>query len=381
VVAATVAGVLGVLSAVGAWFVLGGGDGQGKPASAPARTQTTLLVQVLDAKRETVAAALMAHDTAGGGTGYGALVPSSLVVTAPGQGSVSFAATSTGGVPNASVEAVADALGVQVDGSLQMDASALAALVDAVGGVDVTVDKDVTQTQGRKIVVVVSAGPAHLTGRQAAAYATFLGPQEAEQLRLARFSSVWQALLGKLPADPAALDATVKGLRAHLTSSMSAGRLDSVLEGLRSDEAGQRLSFDTVPTRQLDQGGGPSVLVVDTTALPALLQAGFAGSMPSQAAGPAVRVVVQNGVGTPGLVPKARDRLLKAGLVFVSGGNADKFGYPHSYVLILDTSDTSRAQGEATARALGLPLSDITVTDQGQTLADVVVVLGADFKA
>ena len=32
------------------------------------------------------------------------------------------------------------------------------------------------------------------------------------------------------------------------------------------------------------------------------------------------------------------------------------------------------------AKALGLPASDVELTDQGQTIADVVVILGADFK-
>jgi hypothetical protein len=135
-----------------------------------------------------------------------------------------------------------------------------------------------------------------------------------------------------------------------------------------------------VPTRPLDGGTGTTVLVLDTTQLPDLLRRGFAGSLPTQVGGAPVRVVLQNGVGTPGLVDRARDKLATAGLTFVAGGNADRFGYSHSYVFILDTTDQSRQQGLATAHALGLPASDVTVTDQGQLVADVVVVLGADFK-
>ena len=37
------------------------------------------------------------------------------------------------------------------------------------------------------------------------------------------------------------------------------------------------------------------------------------------AAGGPVRVLVQNGVGTPGLVDKARTKLVKAGFRFVNG--------------------------------------------------------------
>jgi hypothetical protein len=37
-------------------------------------------------------------------------------------------------------------------------------------------------------------------------------------------------------------------------------------------------------------------------------------------------------------------------------------------------------QGDAVARALGLPLSDLKVSDQAFTVADVVVKIGADYK-
>jgi hypothetical protein len=230
------------------------------------------------------------------------------------------------------------------------------------------------------VVVVVPAGAGHLGGAQAAAYATFLSPDEAEQQRLARFSTVFQAVLARLPQDSAAITSALHRLGAHASSTMTPARLAGVLAGLRSDAVGQQLAFDTVPTRPLDGGTGTTVLVLDSTALPDLLRRGFAGSLPTQVAGAPVRVVLQNGVGTPGLVTKARDKLSAAGLTFVAGGNADRFGYSHSYVFILDTSQQSRQQGQATAHALGLPVSDVTVTDQGQLVADVVVVLGADFK-
>ena len=95
-----------------------------------------------------------------------------------------------------------------VDGSWQVDTTGLAALVDAVGGVDATVDRDVVVAN----VVVVPAGAAHLDGRSAAAFATFLAGGEAEQARLARFDTVLQAVLAKLPSDQAALGAVLSGL-------------------------------------------------------------------------------------------------------------------------------------------------------------------------
>jgi hypothetical protein len=93
-----------------------------------------------------------------------------------------------------------------------------------------------------------------------------------------------------------------------------------------------------------------------------------------------VRVLVQNGVGTPGLGETTRKRLIAAGLTYVNGGNAAQFGYAKSVVLIPDASTQSRREGADVAAALRLPPSSLRIAAQGQTIADVVVVVGADYK-
>jgi hypothetical protein len=81
------------------------------------------------------------------------------------------------------------------------------------------------------------------------------------------------------------------------------------------------------------------------------------------------------------LSAKARAKLLIAGLTYVGGGNAAAFGYPRSQVLVATGAGSAGIdQGHIVARALGLPAADVLLTDQGQTIADVVVILGADFK-
>ena len=54
-----------------------------------------------------------------------------------------------------------------------------------------------------------------------------------------------------------------------------------------------------------------------------------------------MRVLVENGVGTPGLVEKARAKLVDAGFRFLNGGNASSFGDDPSTVLVAD--GTTRA--------------------------------------
>jgi hypothetical protein len=92
-------------------------------------------------------------------------------------------------------------------------------------------------------------------------------------------------------------------------------------------------------------------------------------------------VLVQNGVGTPGLGEQARHLLVDAGMRFVSGGNAATLGRDKTVVAIPSDGQRDRERGAAVAKALGLPDDAIAVGKDQPTLADVVVVLGEDFAA
>jgi hypothetical protein len=244
----------------------------------------------------------------------------------------------------------------------------------------VTVDEDIQQATATGSVLLMRAGAQHLSGGQAAAYATYLDVGSPEQQRLARLSTVLQALLAKLPTDPASVARIIGALGSSSVSTLSPTRLGGFLALLRADASGGRLAFDNVPTHPLDSGGTIPTVVVDTTALGAWVKADFAGSVPTTAQAGPVSVLVQNGVGTPGLDDQARIRLAAAGLTYVPGGNATSFDNPTSTILIADGTDASRVQGAIVAKALGLPTSDIKIAQLGQHLADVIAVLGSDFK-
>jgi hypothetical protein len=91
-------------------------------------------------------------------------------------------------------------------------------------------------------------------------------------------------------------------------------------------------------------------------------------------------VLVQNGVGTPGLGASARDDLVGAGMVYINGGNAEEFGQPTTQVIIGDATAESQQVGAEVAQALGVPPTAVVVSEDGQNVADVVVILGADFQ-
>ena len=79
------------------------------------------------------------------------------------------------------------------------------------------------------------------------------------------------------------------------------------------------------------------------------------------------RVLVQNGVGAPGLGVAARDRLVGAGVVYINGGNAEQLGQDETAVIVADATAESLALGAEVAEALGVPATAVEVASDGQS--------------
>jgi hypothetical protein len=183
-----------------------------------------------------------------------------------------------------------------------------------------------------------------------------------------------------LPQDDAQRRAFVVGLPGAPQGAV----LDSVVAvtgELRAPAAQSALASTVVPVHDIDTGGTVTAYGLDTAAAATMVQARLAGAAIAEPPGGRLRVLVQNGGGAPGLGDVARSRLVAAGLKYVGGGNVDGFGVTESVVLLPDGGSASRAKGRAVTRALGLPDSALRISDNAPTVADLVVVLGEDFKA
>jgi hypothetical protein len=315
---------------------------------------------------------------AGGGSAQQVLVPSRLLLDVPGAGRVPLAQSLLGS-PEAPGEAVADALEVKVDTTWTLDSEALAALVDRVGGVVVNVDADVTQGTQVGAAVLLGAGPQQkLTGQQAALFAQFLGAEEPEASRLARQEQVLRAVVAALPDDPA----TIRAIIGDLPGAPRDTALDavtSVVSATRLAVSNDDLASTVLPVTEIDAGGTVVSYGLDDDAADQLVDTRLAGAKLPVAAVGHVRVLVQNGVGTPGLGDVARTKLLAAGLRYVAGGNLPGFGQDETVVLLRDASTSNRERGMAVASALGLGQSSLRISQSAPTIADVVVILGEDF--
>lgn len=373
--------LLATLAGAGVWR-LGDQAGSGPAAGAGPGPdpQLVTLVQVTGADG-TAAASAIVGTTAATGSAVAMLVPSRLQVDVAGSGNLPFGEASTLGDPGAPAAALTDLLGVRVSDSWTLTQPALAALVDAVGGVPAAVDVDVVQTAPNGAqTVVVRAGKQVLKGQAAAAYATYLAAQEPEQARLARFDEVLTALLAKLPPSPSGIAAVLAKAGAGSASSLAPPALAGRLAVLRAAAAGDGLVSDVLPVNSIDTGGSVVSYGLNAGDAAAALRAAFPGALQGDPTGGVVRVLVENGVGTPGLVEAARTKLVDGGFAFKNGGNASSFNTSPSTVQVPDGTAASIGMGRRVATVLGLPSSSVVPSDRGQNVADVIVILGSDFR-
>ncbi|MDP9222030.1 MAG: LCP family protein [Actinomycetota bacterium] len=305
------------------------------------------------------------------------LVPSRLLVDVPGQGSAQLSEAPVSGA-NATAEAIANALQVRVDGTWVLTPASLAALVDAVGGVDVTLTDDVLPTDG-SVTLNLGVGTSHITGAQAGPLALAIGSQEPEASRLARQQLLLEAILTKLPTDQTQLTAVLQN--AQLAGNIAVPSLATLVGGVRDDVAAQRAVSIVVPTNEIDSGSGTPSYGLDEKAAAAMVADRLALAEFPVPAGGRARILVQNGIGTPGLGDVARADLVPRGYIFRGGGNVAAFGAGTSVVLIPDGTAPSRALGTTIAQLLGLPASAVQLDSAQTTIADVVVILGSDFRA
>jgi hypothetical protein len=346
-----------------------------RAASEDERTQRTLLFQVQGPNGSAAASALLAHDPETE-TGAALLIPPQVLVTVPGREQLQFGRALATVPAQGSRDALSDLIGVTVDDGWVVTTEVLTQLVDALGGIQVDVDVPVVQGQ----TVLLSPGAQNLTGAQATQFLLYLAPEEQEQARLARLQEVVDGLVNVLPRTQDELSAQLAtlGPRSVATYEEPAQLADFLLGLAADDEAGQ-LQYDTLPVIPIDPGGGVQAFRVDAPRLTTVVDRLLADSVPAGVREGGNRVLVLNGVGTPGLGEAVRAKIVPAGFVFVDSRNAPQFGYAQTQVFVREATPEAQALGERVAKALGVPATAVARQDFG-TVADVVVLVGADFR-
>lgn len=376
VVAALVA--LLVLATAAWWFVARSGGGDAGPRTDQTR-QRTLLVLVTGAEGKAASSAVLGVDAAGT-RAAALLIPSRLHVDIKDVGTATFGDTATFPGATASADALAALLGVRIDATWVLSPTALAALVDRVGGVQADVDVDVLSvSEAGDPSVAVAAGPQKLDGAKAAAYATFSAEGEPEQARLARFNEVLGEVLRRLPGASSELAVAIASVE-QARSSVSARELEKTLGALQRAAVRGRVLADVLPVDETATEGQAVEYDLDTPRARTLLKLRFASALVGGGPKEVFRVLVENGVGNAVLTEAARARLVKANFGFLDGGPAKKLGVAKTVVLTRDSSAASLARGREVAAALGVNAQPTESPDRERPGADLIVILGADFK-
>jgi LCP family protein required for cell wall assembly len=375
-------GVLAVVGAVVAVVaVVGVATHTGKSkAGAPKRTQSTVLLQIRSPDGTAVDSALLAHDPKTK-RGVVLLVPSRVIADIPGHGDAPFGTASAVGGPTLAQATLADLVGVTVDGAVAFDQLSFAKMIDRLGGITSDVDRDVLvrQPNGTSRVVVARGAEQHLNGASAVAYATYTaGGPTGELDRLTRLENVLNGVLAKTTT-PGILASALLNV-ASVQSTMPTPQFSALVAGLASDAQAEAVDYQTLDVKLVDTGGAP-IYSLDRQKVSAFVERSLKASIPAGLLSGGNTVLVKNGIGTPQLGRSTRERLLKAGFVYVDGGNVPGFPYRNqlSVVIVFSSNQNAIDRGNRVAKALNVPVADVRVSQLGQSVADVIVLLGKDY--
>jgi hypothetical protein len=296
-------------------------ESSGRPPAPP--EQTVVAWSVLDER----GLAFVAVVAAGAGPPVTVAVPADVTINLPGQGLGTVRDAAIEGRDGPLAVALENLLGVPIDASAVMTTADLAAAVDAIGGIEVA---DQPMDGGAVI--------AYLTAPEAG---------EVPDERFLRWQDVLDGLLEAMAVRPDA-----------------AGVFPKPMAGVLARGSPERADLLALPVIEL----GAGLLRPDQKAIRALVAERF---IPH--AGDAIRLVVLNGVGKPGIGEEVASILVPNGFRLMSSENANRFDY--KITRIVATSEEDLAAAERTRELLGV--GQIMLGAQPQ-LADVIVVVGAD---
>jgi hypothetical protein len=264
-------------------------------------------------------------------------------------------------------EAVGTLLGAEITGTWRLDTPYLENLVELVGTIDLTTDTDVPGAKKGEAPLVKKGENQTLNGRAAVAYATYLGPGEAEAKQLQRFGQVMQGVLKKFPDDPKTATVTVETLAQILDPSLRESDLGASLAKLAEHAKGGDYKTALLPVQQ---DGTLTAQAADSVVKDVL-----GGEVTAPDKDAAVRVGIKNATGKASATEKARIDLVNGGYSVLDGGKADTA----STSRVTYADEAQKAKAAEVAKTLGLPASAVKKGDPAAN-ADVSVVLGKDYK-
>lgn len=267
-------------------------------------------------------------------------------------------------------------LNVPIDYGVRIKEQGLKSLVEAMGGVDVNVEKNMNYDDNwGHFHVHLKKGPQHLNGEQAAGYSRFRHDEEGDYGRIRRQQQVIKAIQQRLtsPLVLADLEKIVNVARANVETDLTFSQLlalGNLMKGTAMTSV-KPLTLPTIPKDYKEGGYWVSYVEIDEAEARKVL-AEFE-SDETQTATSALRVEVLNGSGIQNKAQSVAELLKAKGYFVTHVGNADRSDY--SQTQIVDHT----GQGQAGSIAKILPYATtMSLPQEGERQTDLTVIVGRD---
>jgi LCP family protein required for cell wall assembly len=259
-------------------------------------------------------------------------------------------------------------LGITIDNCIVLKVRATARMIDALGGVDIDVEKDMDYDDNwGHLHIHLKKGPRHLTGEEAVGYARYRSDTEADRGRMRRQQQLVNALMAevKKPKNLVRMKDLVQAFRANVQTDFRFAQLMDLAVLYRSFER-SGIKAVTLPGENAFLHGTYYMVARENEKEAVAREFRDPSRVP-------VRLEVLNGTTTGGLAAEVSQRLKARGYIIGRVGNADSSRYKSTKIIDHTESRSAAAQ---LSRILGCG----TVERGGaHGSADITVILGRDY--
>ncbi len=291
-------------------------------------------------------------------------IPRDTRVQIPGVGQTKVNASYAYGGPRLTIKTVEKLLGVTVHHYVKLGAESFSHLIDAVGGIEIDVEKDMKYIDNwAGFTVDLKKGRQRLNGQQATGYIRFRHDALGDIGRVERQHKVMMTLVGQL-RQPSTVLAGPRLLRAfaeNTQTTLTPVELATLgVFALRTQEVPLRIEM-------LPGGFAPEYWEPDTARVRALVADMVYGVSSEELAKTVVEV--QNASGVPAAGRRVADRIAALGFRTVKVRPA----FPTDKTIIVD-----RSPNPQTARMVAVAVGKVTIRREPGAARSITVVVGRD---
>ncbi len=304
-------------------------------------------------------------------------IPRDTRTAIPGHGTFKINAANPYGGPGLSVRTVAALLDVPVDRYVLINTRAVIQLVDALGGVEIYVPKDLNYDDwSGKLHIHLRKGPNRLSGQQAHDFLRFRHDDLGDIGRVQRQQLFMQAAVGQLltPKNLLQVPQLVGLVRQNMETDLSTGEMVRLASWGRGLD-GARVRMTMVPGREGLIAGG-WYWVPDLDGAHRLVDGFLMGRTVATARAPGrVRIALRDGVGDRQALRRLKRALAGAGYVWVEEAGRDaRLGHEITQIIAQNADETG---AQALLAAIGV--GEVVVAATGELSSDVTIVMGKDW--